>query len=294
MSEEEIINVEDAAEQVEQEEAGSGEQPEAEGVETADAVNEGPSEAVDPAEREKALLDAAFKTARLLNQRVAAMDEVREKTKEKNAELVRALKLLELKSHMAQEEIAELLGLRLRVLDRDMELLEEAGAVVRELPEEPDMRVVKISITDSGRAIAAADSPSIVKGETFIPGLTDEAIEKFRRMLSQVSAALEATGITDERKERRGDDRRGGYRGGDRGGRGGFGGNRGNDRGGYRGGDRNDRGGFRGNDRGGFGGGRGGDRGGYHGNDRGGRGGFSGNRGGFGGNRGNDRGGYRD
>jgi len=71
---------------------------------------------------------------------------------------------------------------------------------------------------------------------------------------------------------------RGGFapRGGDRGGRGGFGGGRGGDRGG-RGGFGAGRGGDRGG-RGGFGGGRGGDRGG-----RGGRGGDRGGRGGRGG-----------
>ena len=117
-----------------------------------------------PAEQEKALLDAAFKTARLLNRRVAAMEAVREKTAEKNAELVRALKLLDLKPQMEQAEMAELLGLRLRVLDRDMELLEQAGAVERVLPEEPDMRIVKVSVTDAGRALASVENPSIVKG----------------------------------------------------------------------------------------------------------------------------------
>ena len=239
------------------------------------------------------------RAARLLRNR---KDMIRDEESEKNervSNLVRAVKLLELKPQMEQKEMAELLGVRLRELDAMMAEAEKNGIVSRVMPEEEDMRAILVSAEDGAAEAAAAQGREGVK---LVPGLSDEELDEIFAVLDKIIDPLTKMGLDN-------DDRRGGFggRGGDRGGRGGF------DRGG-RGGDRGGRGGFggsrggrddrRGGDRGGRGGfDRGGDRGGRggfdRGGDRGGRGGFGGRddrggRGGFGGrdSRGGDRGGF--
>lgn len=238
------------------------------------------------------LFDKCQRAARLLRNR---KDMIRDEESEKNervSNLVRAVKLLELKPQMEQKEMAELLGVRLRELDAMMAEAEKNGIVSRVMPEEEDMRAILVSAEDGAAEAAAAQGREGVK---LVPGLSDEELDEIFAVLDKIIDPLTKMGLDN-------DDRRGGFggRGGDRGGRGGFGGSRGgrDDR---RGGDRGGRGGFdRGGDRGGRGGfDRGGDRGGRGGfggrDDRGGRGGFGGrdsrggDRGGF--NRGGDRGG---
>lgn len=236
------------------------------------------------------LFDKCQRAARLLRNR---KDMIRDEESEKNervANLVRAVKLLELKPQMEQKEMAELLGIRLRELDAMMAEAEKNGLVSRVMPEEEDMRAVLVSAEEGASEAASAQGREGVK---LVPSLSDEELDEIFAMLDKIIDPLTKMGLDN-------DDRRGGFggRGGDRGG---F--NRGGDRGGRggfdRGGDRGGRGGFdrggRGGDRGGFGG-RGGDRGGRGGFDRGGdRGGFNRNdRGGFGGrdSRGGDRGGF--
>ena len=223
------------------------------------------------------LFDKCQRAARLLRNR---KDMIRDEESEKNervANLVRAVKLLELKPQMEQKEMAELLGIRLRELDAMMAEAEKNGLVSRVMPEEEDMRAVLVSAEEGASEAASAQGREGVK---LVPSLSDEELDEVFAMLDKIIDPLTKMGLDN-------DDRRGGFggRGGDRGGfnRGGDRGGRGGDRGG-RGGDRGGRGGFgdRGGDRGGRGG-FGGNRGGY--GDRG------GNRGGFGGNRGNDRGG---
>ena len=231
------------------------------------------------------LFDKCQRAARLLRNR---KDMIRDEESEKNervANLVRAVKLLELKPQMEQKEMAELLGIRLRELDAMMAEAEKNGLVSRVMPEEEDMRAVLVSAEEGASEAASAQGREGVK---LVPSLSDEELDEVFAMLDKIIDPLTKMGLDN-------DDRRGGFggRGGDRGG---F--NRGGDRGG-RGGDRGGRGGFdrggRGGDRGSFGG-RGGDRGGRGGFDRGGdRGGFNRNdRGGFGGrdSRGGDRGGF--
>ena len=270
-----------------------------------------------PVDTNEILFDKAQRAARLLrNRKDAIRDEEAEKNQRMN-NIVRAVKLLELKPQMEQKEMAELLGIRLRELDSMMAEAEKNGIVTREFPEEEDMRAIVVSAEDGAAEAAAAQGRQGVK---LVPSLSDEELEEVFAALDKIIAPLTEMGLDQDRGPR------GGF--GDRGGRGGFGGRggrddrRGGDRGdrggfGGRGGDRGGRGGFGGRDdrggRGGFGGGRGGDRNDRGGrsfgdrNDRGGRGGFDrggrddrrggdrGGRGNFGGNRGGfDRGGRDD
>ena len=264
-----------------------------------------------PVDTNEILFDKAQRAARLLrNRKDAIRDEEAEKNQRTN-NIVRAVKLLELKPQMEQKEMAELLGIRLRELDSMMAEAEKNGIVTREFPEEEDMRAIVVSAEDGAAEAAAAQGRQGVK---LVPSLSDEELEEVFAALDKIIAPLTEMGLDQDRGPR------GGF--GDRGGRGGFGGRggrddrRGGDRGGFggRGGDRGGRGGFGGrDDRGGFGGGRGGDRNDRGGrsfgdrNDRGGRGGFDrggrddrrggdrGGRGNFGGNRGGfDRGGRDD
>ena len=246
-----------------------------------------------PVDTNEILFDKAQRAARLLrNRKDAIRDEEAEKNQRMN-NIVRAVKLLELKPQMEQKEMAELLGIRLRELDSMMAEAEKNGIVTREFPEEEDMRAIVVSAEDGAAEAAAAQGRQGVK---LVPSLSDEELEEVFAALDKIIAPLTEMGLDQDRGPR------GGF--GDRGGRGGFGGRGGRDD--RRGGDRGDRGGFggRGGDRGGRGGfdrggrddRRGGDRGGFggRGGDRGGRGGFGGRddrggRGGFGGGRGGDR-----
>ena len=243
-----------------------------------------------PVDTNEILFDKAQRAARLLrNRKDAIRDEEAEKNQRMN-NIVRAVKLLELKPQMEQKEMAELLGIRLRELDSMMAEAEKSGIVTREFPEEEDMRAIVVSAEDGAAEAAAAQGRQGVK---LVPSLSDEELEEVFAALDKIIAPLTEMGLDQDRGPR------GGF--GDRGGRGGFGGRggrddrRGGDRGGFggRGGDRGGRGGF---DRGGRDDRRGGDRGGFggRGGDRGGRGGFGGRddrggRGGFGGGRGGDR-----
>ena len=233
------------------------------------------------------LFDKCQRAARLLRNR---KDMIRDEETEKNervANLVRAVKLLELKPQMEQKEMAELLGIRLRELDAMMAEAEKNGIVSRVMPEEEDMRAVLVSAEEGASETASAQGREGVK---LVPSLSDEELDEIFAMLDKIIDPLTKMGLdNDDRRGGRGGDRGGfGGRGGDRGGRGGF------DRGGRGGFDRGGRDDRRGGDRGGFN--RGGDRGGRGGFDRGGdRGGFNRNdRGGFGGrdSRGGDRGGF--
>ena len=247
-----------------------------------------------PVDTNEILFDKAQRAARLLrNRKDAIRDEEAEKNQRTN-NIVRAVKLLELKPQMEQKEMAELLGIRLRELDSMMAEAEKNGIVTREFPEEEDMRAIVVSAEDGAAEAAAAQGRQGVK---LVPSLSDEELEEVFAALDKIIAPLTEMGLDQDRGPR------GGF--GDRGGRGGFGGRggrddrRGGDRGGFggRGGDRGGRGGDRGGrggfDRGGRDDRRGGDRGGFggRGGDRGGRGGFGGrdDRGGFGGGRGGDR-----
>ncbi len=294
---EEVVEASEAVEVVE------------EAVEAEDVVEETAEEAAEEPSLDDQLFDKVQRAARLLRNRKFAMGREAEADAARASELMRALKLLELKPQMEQKEMSDLLGMRLRELDGILREAEEVGAVTRIMPEEEDMRAILVSANENAEELAASIGG---KRKKLVPQLSQLDAEDIVALMDKLIDPLTEMGLDN-------DDR--GGRGGDRGGRGGFGG-RGGDRGprkdfGGRGGDRGGRGGFgdRGGDRGprrdfgdrgprkdfgdrgprrDFGdrdrGGRGG-RGGFGGrDDRGGRGGF-GDRGG----RGNygDRGGRR-
>lgn len=266
-----------------------------EAVEAEDVVEETAEEAAEEPSLDDQLFDKVQRAARLLRNRKFAMGREAEADAARASELMRALKLLELKPQMEQKEMSDLLGMRLRELDGILREAEEVGAVTRIMPEEEDMRAILVSANENAEELAASIGG---KRKKLVPQLSQLDAEDIVALMDKLIDPLTEMGLDN-------DDR--GGRGGDRGGRGGFGG-RGGDRGprkdfGGRGGDRGGRGGFgdRGGDRGprrDFGG-RGprkdfGDRGprrDFGDRDRGGRGG----RGGFGGrdDRGG-RGGYGD
>ncbi|MBO1704337.1 hypothetical protein HJV71_21035, partial [Eubacterium callanderi] len=70
------------------------------------------------------------------------------------SELMRALKLLELKPQMEQKEMSDLLGMRLRELDGILREAEEVGAVTRIMPEEEDMRAILVSANENAEELA--------------------------------------------------------------------------------------------------------------------------------------------
>ena len=283
-----------------------------EAVEAEDVVEETAEEAAEEPSLDDQLFDKVQRAARLLRNRKFAMGREAEADAARASELMRALKLLELKPQMEQKEMSDLLGMRLRELDGILREAEEVGAVTRIMPEEEDMRAILVSANENAEELAASIGG---KRKKLVPQLSQLDAEDIVALMDKLIDPLTEMGLDNDDRGGRGGDR------GDRGGRGGFGG-RGGDRGprkdfGGRGGDRGGRGGFgdRGGDRGprrdfgdrgprkdfgdrgprrDFGdrdrGGRGG-RGGFGGrDDRGGRGGF-GDRGG----RGNygDRGGRR-
>ncbi len=257
--------------------AESGEAVSDETAETAD------EDATNPAEIDDELFDKVNRAARLLRNRKDALKEEAEEDAERLNNLVRALKLLELKPKMEQKEMSDLLGMRLRELNQILAQAEKQDIVARIVPEDEDMR--KIVVYASEDAVAMAEAQG-AKRKKLVPQLSAESAEQLLALLDQLIDPLTAMGLdTDARRggrDDRRDDRRGGRDDRGRGGRG-FGG-RDDRRGGF--GDRGGRGGRGGfGDRGGRGfGGRDDRRGGRDDRGRGGR--------GFGG-RDDRRGGYR-
>lgn len=282
--------VEPEADEMEKVEAAEAE--EAPAPETEDEAAQETEPEVAPVDIDKELFDKLNRAARLMRSRKDVLAEEAEADAERLANLIRALKLLELKPKMEQKEMADLLGMRLRELDRLLAQAEKQDIVGRIQPEDEDMRAVVVFASEDAVAMAEAQGK---KRKKFIPQLSSEDAKQLLSLLDKVIDPLTEMGLDADRGPRGGRD--------DRGPRGGFGGRGGRDdrgpRGGFGGrGGRDDRGG-----RGGFGGPRGdragrggkfGDRGGHggRGGDRGGRGGFGGrsDRGGFGGGRGGFRG----
>lgn len=215
-----------------------------EAVETEDVVEETAEEAAEEPSLDDQLFDKVQRAARLLRNRKFAMGREAEADAARASELMRALKLLELKPQMEQKEMSDLLGMRLRELDGILREAEEVGAVTRIMPEEEDMRAILVSANENAEELAASIGG---KRKKLVPQLSQLDAEDIVALMDKLIDPLTEMGLDN-------DDR--GGRGGDRGGRGGFGG-RGGDRGprkdfGGRGGDRGGRGGFgdRGGDRG--------------------------------------------
>ncbi len=215
-----------------------------EAVEAEDVVEETAEEAAEEPSLDDQLFDKVQRAARLLRNRKFAMGREAEADAARASELMRALKLLELKPQMEQKEMSDLLGMRLRELDGILHEAEEVGAVTRIMPEEEDMRAILVSANENAEELAASIGG---KRKKLVPQLSQLDAEDIVALMDKLIDPLTEMGLDN-------DDR--GGRGGDRGGRGGFGG-RGGDRGprkdfGGRGGDRGGRGGFgdRGGDRG--------------------------------------------
>lgn len=215
-----------------------------EAVEAEDVVEETAEEAAEELSLDDQLFDKVQRAARLLRNRKFAMGREAEADAARASELMRALKLLELKPQMEQKEMSDLLGMRLRELDGILREAEEVGAVTRIMPEEEDMRAILVSANENAEELAASIGG---KRKKLVPQLSQLDAEDIVALMDKLIDPLTEMGLDN-------DDR--GGRGGDRGGRGGFGG-RGGDRGprkdfGGRGGDRGGRGGFgdRGGDRG--------------------------------------------
>lgn len=215
-----------------------------EAVEAEDVVEETAEEAAEEPSLDDQLFDKVQRAARLLRNRKFAMGREAEADAARASELMRALKLLELKPQMEQKEMSDLLGMRLRELDGILREAEEVGAVTRIMPEEEDMRAILVSANGNAEELAASIGG---KRKKLVPQLSQLDAEDIVALMDKLIDPLTEMGLDN-------DDR--GGRGGDRGGRGGFGG-RGGDRGprkdfGGRGGDRGGRGGFgdRGGDRG--------------------------------------------
>lgn len=222
-------------------------------VEASEAVEEAveAEDVVEEAAEEPSLDDQLFdkvqRAARLLRNRKFAMGREAEADAARASELMRALKLLELKPQMEQKEMSDLLGMRLRELDGILREAEEVGAVTRIMPEEEDMRAILVSANENAEELAASIGG---KRKKLVPQLSQLDAEDIVALMDKLIDPLTEMGLDNDDRGGRGGDR------GDRGGRGGFGG-RGGDRGprkdfGGRGGDRGGRGGFgdRGGDRG--------------------------------------------
>lgn len=232
---EEVVEASEAVEVVE------------EAVEAEDVVEETAEEAAEEPSLDDQLFDKVQRAARLLRNRKFAMGREAEADAARASELMRALKLLELKPQMEQKEMSDLLGMRLRELDGILREAEEVGAVTRIMPEEEDMRAILVSANENAEELAASIGG---KRKKLVPQLSQLDAEDIVALMDKLIDPLTEMGLDNDDRGGRGGDR------GDRGGRGGFGG-RGGDRGprkdfGGRGGDRGGRGGFgdRGGDRG--------------------------------------------
>ena len=168
-----------------------------------------------PVDTNEVLFDKAQRAARLLRNR---KDNIRDEEAAKNERvnnIVRAIKLLELKPQMEQKEMAELLGIRLRELDSMMAEAEKSGLVTRAFPEEEDMRAIVVSAEEGAAEAAQAQGREGIK---LVPSLSDEELEEVFAVLDKIINPLTEMGLDNDRGPRGGfggrDDRRGGDRGG--------------------------------------------------------------------------------
>lgn len=145
------------------------------------------------------LVDVLMKASRLMRQRLASLSEERKEAEEKKNDQVRILKLLQLKPKMTQKEMAELLGMRLRILDEVLSEMQQSGYVNRELPQEPDMRAVAVSLSSAGRDAVEQGSLASDKKE-LVPELSQEDRQDLIDLLSEVNSALESLGLSDENR----------------------------------------------------------------------------------------------
>ncbi|WP_270849284.1 hypothetical protein, partial [Candidatus Collinsella stercoripullorum] len=220
----ENVETEAADEAVEVEENETDEAVEA--ADDAEPADE--AAAIAPENLDNELFDKVNRAARLLRARRDMLRDEADEDAARLRDLMRALKLLELKPKMEQKEMAELMGMRLRELNALMIEAEKHDIVARIEPEEEDMRKVVIFASEDAEQLAEAMGN---KRKKLIPNLSSDSAQQIIEMLDQIVEPLVAMGLDNDRDRgpRGGRDDRGGFggRGGDRGPRGGFGGDRG-------------------------------------------------------------------
>ena len=101
----------------------------------AEASEEGAEREI-PEDLDAQLLDKLNRAARLMRNRRSQMEQEAEIDRERNENLMRALKLLELKPRMEQKEMSELMGMRLRELNGILAEAEKHDIVGRIEPED--------------------------------------------------------------------------------------------------------------------------------------------------------------
>ena len=133
------------------------------------------------------LFDKVNRAARLLRNRKDMVKEEQAEKNERVSNLVRALKLLELKPKMEQAEMADLLGMRLRELNSMMIEAEKNDLVGRIEPEEEDMRKVVVFAAEG--AVEAAQKTGR-DGVKLVPTLSDEEISELLAARDKIIAPL--------------------------------------------------------------------------------------------------------
>ncbi len=150
---------------------------------------------------DEVLFDKANRAARLLRNRRNVLMADAEAEAEKIKDLVRALKLLDLKPRMEQKEMSELLGMPLRKLDAMMAQAEAADIVARIEPNEPDMRKVIVYASDDAVELARAQGQ---KRKKLVPQLSADDARMLIAQFDKLINPLVAMGLDDDRGPRGG------------------------------------------------------------------------------------------
>ena len=125
-------------------------------VEDVDAEDEDTEEAPAAEDLDDLLFDKVNRAARLLRNRKSALADEAAEEAERTKDLVRALRLLELKSRMEEKEMADLLGMRLRALNELLVEAEKNDIVGRIEPEDGDMRKIVVFASEDAVELAEA------------------------------------------------------------------------------------------------------------------------------------------
>ena len=172
-----------------------------EAEEAADEETEQAEEVVaEEQDRDAILFDKAQRAARLLRNRRDAISKEADTKAERMSDMVRALKLLELKPKMEQKEMADLLGMSLRALDELMAKAEAEDLVGRIESEEDDKRKVVVFAAEGAVEAAANAKP---EKDHYVPSLSDEKIDEICAMLDEIINPLTEMGLDNDRRDGR-------------------------------------------------------------------------------------------
>ena len=176
-----------------------------EASEAVEVVEETAEEAAEEPSLDDQLFDKVQRAARLLRNRKFAMGREAEADAARASELMRALKLLELKPQMEQKEMSDLLGMRLRELDGILREAEEVGAVTRIMPEEEDMRAILVSANENAEELAASIGG---KRKKLVPQLSQLDAEDIVALMDKLIDPLTEMGLDNDDRGGRGGDHR--------------------------------------------------------------------------------------